>query len=192
MSIVREAAEIDDERIVNMIFKRDEDGLLALKNGYGAYIRSILRNILRNRLDEEECFNDVLMAVWSSIPPAKPQNLKSYLGAISRNTAINRYEKQNAQKRAGSTEELIEEIVSLSGDDDPEGELMAKSTSEEINAFLSTLNKQTRICFVLRYYFAASIDEIAEKTGKNPHAVTALLSKTRSNLKKYLKEHGSL
>lgn len=188
----KEAAIIDDEKITSLLWERNEDGLAALRDRYGAYLRSILKNILRSPQDEEECLNDVLMAAWTSIPPAKPQSLKSFLGAIARNVGINRYEMQNAAKRGGGkTEELLEELVSLSGEDDPEGELLAKSLSRDINDFLATLRRDTRACFVLRYYYAATVEEIAQKTGRSPHAVSALLSKTRAALKRYLEEHGT-
>ncbi|MBQ9468209.1 MAG: RNA polymerase sigma factor [Clostridia bacterium] len=175
-----------------MLFERNEDGLAALSERYGAYVRMILKNILRDPRDEEECESDVWMAVWSSIPPQKPESLKSYVGAVARNVGINRYEKRRAAKRGGErTEELLEELVSVAGDGDPEGELLAKALEKEINEFLFTLRRDTRVCFVLRYYYAFPIEAIAEKTGKSPHAVTALLSKTRAALKKWLGDRGT-
>ena len=181
---------IEDEKIIALLFERSEEGLEACKTRYGAYIYNILYNILRSREDSDECFNDTLLAVWNTIPPAKPESLRSYVGALARNIGINLYTKNHRQKRGGQTEELMEELVSLSGEDDPEGELLAKELSKKINGFLATLDKSTRICFVMRYYYGDPIEEIAEKTGKNKHAVVALLSKTRARLKAYLAENG--
>ncbi len=156
---------------------------------YGSYINKILYNILRNREDAEECENDVLLAAWESIPPTHPLSLRSYLASLSRNIGINKYRYSSAQKRAGNTAELLEEIATFTPSDDPSETLLAKELALHINEFLSTLNAETRNCFVLRYYYAFSNEEIAKKTGKTTHAVAALLSKTRERLKFYLKDH---
>lgn len=132
------------------------------------------------------------MAAWNSIPPARPDSLKNYLGALARNVGINLYEKNRRSKHNIQTEELLEEIVSLRGEDDPEGELLGQALSAQINDFLAELDKGTRVCFVLRYYYAQSVDEIAQKTGKSAHAVSALLYKTRARLKEYLQERDAL
>jgi RNA polymerase sigma-70 factor (ECF subfamily) len=161
---------------------------LACKNKYGGYVNTILFNILRNREDAEECENDVWMAAWSTIPPARPQSLKNYLAGIARNKGINLYNYASAQKRAGGTEELLEEIASFTPSDDPSEELMAKELSGQINSFLKTLDEGTRVCFVLRYYYAHTNEEIAKKTGRSAHAVAALLSKTRGRLKDFLED----
>ena len=182
---------IDDRTIISLLFDRNEQGLSAVRAQYGSYMQSILYNILRNNEDTEECLNDALLAVWNSIPPANPDSLKSFLGAVTRNIGINCYSKKNRIKRRGETEELLEELVSTAGDGDPEGELMAKQLQKTVNDFLSSLDEGTRVCFVLRYYYANTNEEIAEKTGKTVHGVAALLSKTRARLKKYLEEQGT-
>lgn len=173
---------------MSLFFSRDEQAILACKNKYGGYINTILYNILRNREDAEECENDVWMAAWSTIPPAKPISLKNYLAGIARNKGINVYNHASAQKRAGGTEELLEEIASFAPENDPSEELMAKELSKEINDFLATLDEGTRVCFVLRYYYAQTNEEIAQKTGRSTHAVAALLSKTRGRLKSWLND----
>ena len=183
---------MEDRDIVAKLFARDEEGLLACRTQYGQYMQSILYNILRNREDTEECLDDALMAIWTTIPPANPESLKSYVGAIARNIGINCYTKRNRIKRRGETEELLEEIVSLGSEGDPEGEMMGKLLQENINEFLGSLDEGTRVCFVLRYYYSNTNEEIAKKTGRNVHAVAALLSKTRARLKEYLEAHGTM
>ena len=126
------------------------------------------------------------MAAWSTIPPTRPLSLKNYLAGIARNKGINLYNRASAQKRAGGTEELLEEIASFTPSDNPIEELLAKELSLQINDFLETLDEGTRVCFVLRYYYANTNEEIAKKTGKSAHAVAALLSKTRGRLKAWL------
>lgn len=182
---------MEDGRIVSLFFERNEDALVACEGTYGKYLRKVLFGILRNDEDCEECMNDILMAAWNAIPPTRPLSLKTYLASLARNIGIDRYKRSNRQKRKGETEELLEEITSLSSDDSPEDSLMAKTVMNDVNDFLATLDTETRVCFILRYYYAATNEEIAEKTGKNTHAVVSLLSKTRMKLKQYLSEHGT-
>ncbi len=176
----------DDRRIVSLFFSRDERAILACQHKYGAYVHSVLYSILRNHEDAEECVNDVWMAAWNSIPPARPLSLKNFIAGIARNKGFNRYHHGKAQKRNGHTEELLEEIGFFTPENDPARELETKELLKEINAFLGTLDETTRVCFVLRYYYAQSNEEIGKKMGKSAHAVSALLSRTRERLKYHL------
>ena len=181
---------IDDSAIISLFFSRSERALYACREKYGKYIQTILKNVLKNDEDAEECFDDVLLAAWNSIPPQKPDSLKSYLSTIARNKAIDRYSESTAAKRRGETEELLEEINDFALAETPEGEFAAKELQKEINSFLSTQDPASRACFILRYYYAMSNEEIAKKTGKNLHSIVSLLSKMRTRLKKYLTECG--
>lgn len=71
---------MEDERIVALYFARSEDALGESEEKYGAYCRSIAYRILRSDADAEECVNDTWLRAWQSIPPAKPESLRHYLG----------------------------------------------------------------------------------------------------------------
>ena len=68
-----------DDATVKKLFDRDERALSEVKQKYGNYCRSIANNILSDSRDAEECVNDALLAVWNSIPPNRPENLKTYI-----------------------------------------------------------------------------------------------------------------
>ena len=57
-----------DEGIIDLLFARSEEGLTLLKEKYGSLCRRIAQNLLGNRQDAEECENDVILAVWNTIP----------------------------------------------------------------------------------------------------------------------------
>ena len=69
---------------------------------YGKLCRTIAHNLLGNAEDVEECENDVYLALWNAIPPARPRSLSAYLGRITRNLAVNRFHARGAQKRGGN------------------------------------------------------------------------------------------
>ena len=63
---------MDDKRIIELFFARDEKALAECESIYGKYCESIAKNILGSDEDAEEVFNDTLLRAWNSIPPKKP------------------------------------------------------------------------------------------------------------------------
>lgn len=182
---------MDDAQIVALYFSRSEDAISESEEKYGAYCHSIAYRILRSDADAEECVNDTWMRAWESIPPAKPENLRLYLGAVTRNLSINRLERKRAQRRHPSSQAtpecLIEECVAES--DNAERNLILR---EGINAFLGNLGKDARIVFLQRYWYCCSIEEIAESTGLSMSNVKVILHRTRKMFSDYLKKEGYL
>ena len=82
---------MDDEKIVQLYWNRDEQAIPATSEKYGAYCASIARNILGNPEDAEECVNDTYMSAWNAMPPHRPGVLSAFLGKLTRNLSLNRY-----------------------------------------------------------------------------------------------------
>lgn len=55
-----------------MLVARDEGALALLEIQYAQLCSGIMRGVLSNPGDVEECLNDTMLAVWNSIPPADP------------------------------------------------------------------------------------------------------------------------
>ena len=90
---------MDDSRMIELLFERNEAALAELERKYGAACYSVARNILGNDADAEECVNDSYLGVWNSIPPHRPRQLLPYVCRIVRNLAIKKYHQNTAQKR---------------------------------------------------------------------------------------------
>jgi DNA-directed RNA polymerase specialized sigma24 family protein len=102
---------MEDKKIIELYFARNESAIAETDRKYGAYCRAIAYRILEDRLDSEEVANDTYLRLWNSIPPQKPNPLKPYVGRISRNLALDIYDAKNAKKRRAVTlalEELAE------------------------------------------------------------------------------------
>lgn len=61
-----------------MLFDGDEAALGEISSGYGRLYAGVLRGILDNDSDVEECANDVLTSAWNSIPPNRPKRFSSF------------------------------------------------------------------------------------------------------------------
>ena len=107
---------MEDTKIVELFFARDEKALSETQSKYGPFCRNIAWNLLLNREDAEECVNDTMHAAWNTIPPTRPHSLRAYLGGITRKLALMCFRKRTAKKRDGgialSLEELSEVIPS--------------------------------------------------------------------------------
>ncbi|MBP5271008.1 MAG: RNA polymerase sigma factor [Clostridia bacterium] len=151
----------------------------------------IANNVLRDRLDAEEVFNDALLAAWNSIPPQNPANLKTYLGKLTREIAINRWKKNKRQKRIPSeiTQSLDEIAEMVSGGDFEEG-LEQAELSREISRFLFSIDETKRNVFIRRYWHYDSIESICQRYGFGKSRVLMMLKRTRDDLARHLKKEG--
>ena len=101
---------MEDGRIVELYWERDETAIAETQKRYGRYCHSIAYNVLHSDEDAEECVNDTYVRAWNSMPPQRPSRLAAFLGRITRNLALDRYLFDHAQKRARSTELILDEL----------------------------------------------------------------------------------
>ena len=183
---------MEDGKIVELYWKRDETAISETKNKYEGYCFTIADNILRNCEDSEECVNDTWLKTWNAIPPQKPLKLQLFLARITRNLAFNRYNSLNAEKRGGGEiafvlDELAECIAS---ERDTESEYETIELGRCIREFVSALSVREGNIFVRRYFFTESVSVIAEKTGLSENNVSVILSRTRKKLRSHLEKEG--
>ena len=185
---------MDDEKILDLFFQRDEQAVSLTQMKYGSYCQSIAYRILRQKEDGDECVNDTWLRTWSSIPPARPENLRAYVGKITRNLALNRIRKDSAWKRTGDCVSIslneLSECIADQGN--VEEQIENNAVAEGINRFLAELPKEKRVCFVLRYWYFYSIAEIAEKMHMREEKAKSILFRTRKQLKHYLEQEDIL
>lgn len=94
---------MDDSGIIELFFERSEKAIAELSRKYGALIKKLAENILRNKQDAEDCVNDTYFDVWNAIPPQKPRSLTAFVCRIARNISLDRFRKNSAQKRGAYT-----------------------------------------------------------------------------------------
>jgi len=183
---------MDDDKIIELYWIRNEQAISESSKKYGAYCNTIARNILMNWADAEECVNDTWLHAWNAIPPHKPSVLSVFFGKITRNLAFDLYKSLHREKRGGHTIDLVlDELAEcVSGNDDPERNWQKEALKEEINHFLSDLPKEKRYMFVLRYWYAESIPAIAERFQTSENNVSVTLNRIRKKLRIYLTERG--
>lgn len=183
---------MDDVKIVQLYWDRDEQAIPATSEKYGNYCTSIAKNILGNREDAEECVNDTYLHAWNSMPPHRPSILSTFLGKITRNLALNRNKYKTADKRGGGEANVvIDEIAEFVSDTDSvEQEIDRKELIRTIDDFLDSLPTEKKSIFVCRYWYFDSISDIANRCGMTENNVSVTLNRLRLKLHNYLLERG--
>lgn len=180
---------MEDSQIVNLFWARNPEAIPAATEKYGDYCAAVARNILHDPEDEEECLNDTWLHAWNSMPPHRPQVLRTFLGKLTRNLSLHRLEKRNALKRGGGTVwEELNELVS--GREEPMDEVLMQDLAAAIDGFLSTVSREQRSLFLRRYWYYDSVKELASRFGMSENRVSVTLHRIREKLKAYLTERG--
>ncbi len=182
-----------DHEIIALFFERSEQAITELTVKYGAAIRNVASNILKNAQDVEECSNDTYLQVWNRIPPTRPKYLGAFSCRIARNLSLKRYYANTAEKRNTyydvALSELEETIPALST---VESVYDAKELTQYLNQFLAGLSKEDRYLFLRRYWHNDGISTIAASLNISPHTASVRLFRLRQKLQNYLQKEGML
>ena len=179
---------MDDNRIVDLYWKRSEQAITETSMKYGKYCYAIAYNILYNNEDSEESVNDTYLAAWNSMPPKRPDILSAFLGKITRYISIDRWKNRMALKRGGGEIPLVLEELEecVSAKMSVEEEYLKKELLEGINQFLADLPETERKVFMYRYWNLDSIERISKRYGYSTSKVTSMLYRTRGKFRKFL------
>ena len=101
---------MQDLQIIDLYNQRDEAAISETAKKYGAFCQSIAFNILTIAADAKECVNDTYLQAWNSIPPQQPVRLGAWLGKVTRNIAINLWNKNHRKKRYAGMEQLLRAV----------------------------------------------------------------------------------
>ena len=97
---------MEDQQIIELYWARSQDAIAETEIKYGAYCRTIARNVLAQEQDAEECVNDTWLRAWNAIPPQRPAVLSAFLGKLTRNLALDRF-----RHDLGDVEEAYREVL---------------------------------------------------------------------------------
>ena len=183
---------MDDNIIINDLFMRKESALNALSDKYSRLYNDVIRQIVHDECDVNECANDVLLAVWNSIPPNKPENLSSYVCKIARRTGIDRLRYIKCQKR---DPDYLTALSELNDCFPSNAQLeLADGKNEVIRSVLSDfireLEPRVQILFVRRYIYLESVYSLSKRFEIKENNISAMLYRARKKLKKELESKG--
>ena len=185
---------MNDQSIIDLYFQREEAAIEETRKKYGQRLYRSAMNVLRNSQDAEECVNDTLLKAWEVIPPSSPTMFGAFLAKIARNLSINKWKAKGAARRGGGETDLmlseLEDCIPASKDSSfsPEEAYEASLLTQAINDFLSSVDQEVRVAFVLRYFHGESIRNICERFNMSESKVKSMLFRARKNLSVHLEK----
>ena len=181
---------MDDARIIELYFERNEQAITETDTKYGKLCHSIAYNILHNYEDSEECVNDTYVGVWNAIPPTRPYNFMSFICKIARNLSLKRLEFMKREKRCTDVLLSLNELAAVLPDERYAPDVTDEDVGKLISTFLRCQKEDVQTVFIRKYYYFDSIEEIAKHCGFTESKVKNMLFYTRNKLKDFLIKEG--
>ena len=183
---------MEDERILDLYWQRDEAAIRETERKYGRYLTKIAYGILANAEDSQESLSDAYLGAWNSIPPHRPSVLSAYLAKIVRRCSIDIFRRRHREKRLGGEYALsLDELDDcVTAGDSPAEAMELGELTRAIGDYLRSLDRDARTAFIARYFFLDSIRDIAACHHMSESKVKSLLFRTRKGLREYLIKEG--
>lgn len=183
---------MEDSQILDLYWERNPEAISQTDQKYGAYCRQVSFQILRSREDSEECVNDTWLRAWNAMPPQRPGYLQAFLGKLTRNLSLDRWEHNRALKRGGGRTNLL---LSELGDCIPaagslEQTMEDRAVSASISRWLRKQTSRNRVAFVRRYWYGDTLTQVAKRLGLSEGGTKSLLHRLRQSLKDHLEQEG--
>ena len=173
----------------------DLDLLMGLKNGdqeafeailvrYGGMMAYIVRGILTNPQETEECLAHIRAGLWKKLSSYREEraSLATWITAVCRNAAYDRL--RQLQRQAERTAPLEDWIPDPAPG--PEELALRKERREHLRKALNALRDSERKLFYRKYYSLQSTTQIAAELGLSERAVEGRLYRIRARLQKLL------
>jgi RNA polymerase sigma-70 factor (ECF subfamily) len=176
-----------DSLLIRGVKQKNERALESVIEKYSAYVCTVARNTLRDsvsREDIEEIASDVFLALWNSADKMKNENLKSYLGAISRNISLNKLRKIN------DTLPLDEDIAETESSLSLEDNVISEAEREAVQVAIFSMSSPDREIFLRYYYDSETAASVAVNMGLTEATVKHRLIRGREKLREIITRGG--
>ena len=187
-----ERSIMDDNKIIELLFERTESALEEVACKYSRLYKGIIREILNDDLDIDECANDVLLAVWNTIPPNRPNSLPAYVCKIARRIGIDKLRYNTSKKRNSGYNVMLSELeYCLPSEEDIEYKNESRETiGKVLSGFIRNLDPVTEVLFVRRYIYLESVAVLSKRFEMSQNKISVKLYRARKKLKKILEKEG--
>ncbi len=182
---------MEDAAIIELYWQRSEQAIEETRTKYGAYCYAIAMNLLRSPEDAEETVSDTYHAAWNAMPPERPGCLRAWLGRVTRNLSLGRWNREHRQKRSGAGTELLGELGDCLPAPDTAWQALEEAELRRVlDGWLAGLPKLDRILFVRRYWYGDALQELANRRKISPQRLAQKMLRLRRSLKKALEKEG--
>ena len=156
----------------------------ALLERHGPMMAYVVRGILSDPHEQEECLAQVRAGVWERWESYDRERSSpaTWLTALCRNAAYDRLRAQARQReRTGALDETLADPAP-----GPEEVLLQKERLETLSRLLSAMSAGDRALFYRKYYYLQSTQQMAAELGTTARAVEGRLYRIRKKLQKQM------
>lgn len=173
--------KVGESELIGLIRSRDENGMTELLRRYGPLMRYIISPILTDERDRQECLSDAAMRAWDGIEKFDPDtgSFRTWLSAITRNTAINR------RRTSKNSESDISDNFPAP-ESGPEDKMLRLERAEALKKAMQTLSNPDCALFYRKYYYMQSASQMAAELGMTERAVEGRLYRIKKKLRRAL------
>ncbi len=171
-----------EAEILDLIRSHDDSGMEELMKHYGPLMLYIIKPILLDKHDIEDCLSETAMRIWENFDTYDENkgSFAAWVTAITRNTALNmirrkkRHPECEIDDNIESTEPTPEEIV------------LREERQRELKRTLDMLSQKERNLFYRKYYYLQSTEKIAAEMGMTVRSVEGKLYRIKKKLRKMM------
>ena len=174
--------------------RSQREGHKALFDEYCNYVYAVIINVLRNsvtREDVEECVSDVFVKIYRSYRDneLREGDLKGFIGAVAKNTAIDYMRKLNSYNRRNTSMD-VEDFPEMPSDIRIDADAEKRDSKRLLMQMVNSLGEPDSTIIVQQYFYDRTAKEIAVSLDMTPAAVQKRSSRAREKLKGLLIKAG--
>ena len=160
---------MDDKQLMAQIAAGDQAALQTLLRRHGPLLQYILKPILTDPREREECLADISLRLWQRAGDYAPERgqFVPWLTVLARNMALNR-------ARRLRREEPLDEAM------------LQKDRREQLQTAIRSLGREEQQLFFRKYYYCQSTAQIAAELGITERAAEGRLYRLRQRLRNLL------
>lgn len=175
---------MDERGRLELPHSGDSGTLERLLEQYSGMMAYIVRGILQDPHEAEECLAQVRAKLWEKLPTYQGEraSLSTWITAVCRNAAYDRLRQR--QRHALHCTALEEDRPDPTPG--PEEQILRQERVQQLRQALAQLKEADRRLFYRKYYYLQSTAQIAAELGITQRAVEGRLYRIRRQLQKRL------
>ena len=183
--------KINEENFIGQLRRKNERAMDYVIDTYGCIIKSVVKKHLYNLTSvQEECINDVLLAIWNNIDSFNEErsSFKNWIIGISKFKSIDYKRKYLIDLENSNIDDMY------IADNDFTEEILQNELSIEMTELMNCLNKKDREIFHKLYVEERDMNEVSEDTGIKREIIYNRISRAKKRLRNIfrLNENGGI
>jgi len=178
--------ELADRALVEKARRKDAEAFAALIRSFERVALSVAYGVLGDSSAAGDVTQDAVVRVWERLSELRePERFGPWLCGIVRNLAIDVLRRKRVTQPLAAGQAVVNAEKWTT---DPIDEVGRRETEARLATAIASLDEQSRMVVVMRYYEDLSSKEIANLLEMSPAAVDMRLSRARKQLRVLLED----